>query len=586
LTPLQVGLMLRGKLLFFPAIREDELLYSVLARWGLYTAAPDDASRQRALFGVRSAVATVDLPNRLEELNSRIPNAANCTARSLAMRHTLLPYYAGYTAPDRAQKALSAMSGSSRDVHLMLGIVSSRVPRIRRLRFCQSCNRENLQRHGEIWWRRLFQLPAVLICPEHIEPLCISDVDLDSLSRHHYAAATLINCPSDAEPCCFPSPEQVERLLSIVNASELLLKSEILPTNSVDIYRKKYIDLSMTTGLMRTPKALNVRALEDAFKTYWEPVKQLVPELLDEPSNWVTAMFHNRHKTIHPLQHIMLEAALMANDHTGADDGPFGPGPWVCLNRLADHYDTPAVTVLNLYKDHDKLVGRFTCSCGYVFTRGVSEDGLHGPPRYRNYGPMLRAKLIELGGLNLSMRAISRILGLDAKTVAREMALAGIDNDSVMFARAQAKMKTEKPSKVSTTHRKRRQAKIDLGPTPRRDWAEIDLELESRVGAVASQLNSLSPPKRRTFALLEWQLAGRGYVRHRMQKLPRTAQAILAQIETEDAFRIRRFEHWRDLGTSEGRPLRLWDVAKRLSLTPAKLSELLNRHGIAPNPFR
>lgn len=578
--------MFKGQLLVFPAIREDELLYSILARWGSYTAAPDDASRQRALFGVRSAVATVDLPNRLEELNSRIPNAANCTARSLAMRHTLLPYYTAYTAPDRAQQALSAMSGSSRDVHLMLGIVSSRVPRIRRLRFCQSCNRENLQRHGEIWWRRLFQLPGVLICPEHVEPLCVSNVDLDSLSRHHYAAATLLNCPANAEQCCFVLPEQIKLLLSIVNASEFLLKREILPTNSVDIYRKKYIDLSMTARLMRTPRALNVQALEVAFKTYWEPVKQLVPELLDEPNNWIAAMFHSRHKTFHPLQHILLETALMAHDRTGIGEGPFGSGPWLCLNRLSDHFDTPAVTRLNLYKDHDKLVGRFTCSCGYVFTRGVSEDGLHGPPRYRHYGPLLRAKLIEFSGLNLSIRAIGRILGLDAKTVAREMALAGIDNNSIMVARAQAKIKTDKPSKVNTSHRKRRQTKIDLSPTPRLEWAKIDSELESRVGAVANQINSLRPPKRRTFALLERQLAGRGYVRHRMQKLPRTAQAILAQIETGDAFRIRRFEHWREQRTSEGRPMRLWDVAKRLSLTPAKLSELLNRHGIAPNPFR
>jgi len=165
------------------------------------------------------------------------------------------------------------------------------------------------------------------------------------------------------------------------------------------------------------------------------------------------------------------------------------------------------------------------------------------------------------------------------------MALAGIKNESVMVRHAQTKIKKERPAKVNTSHRKRRQAKIALNSAPKREWAEIDLDLASRVDAVASQINSQNPPKRRTFALLEWKLAGRGYVRHRFEKLPITTRAILAHTENEEDFRIRRFEHWRDLQTIEGRPIRLWDAAKRLSLTPAKLSELLNRHGIAPNPF-
>ena len=488
--------------------------------------------------------------------------------------------------PDRAEHALSAMIGSSRDVHLMLGIVSSRVPRIRRLRFCQSCNRENLQRHGEIWWRRLFQLPGVLICPEHREPLCISNVDLDNLSRHHYAAATSINCPADAEQCCFPSPEQIELLLGIVSASEFLLRRETLPTNQIEIYRKNYMDLCIKARLMKSPKTVNVRALDNAFKSYWEPIRQMVPELLDEPSEWVAALFRKPRKTFHPLQHILLEMALMAQECTGTIDRPFGTGPWLCLNQLADHYDTPAVTALNLYKDHDKLVGRFSCSCGYVYTRGVSGDGLLGPPRYRSYGPMLRVKLKELNDLKFGIRAMSRILGLDAKTVAREMALADIDNGSIMIVRAQKKLKTEQPSDLKKARRKIRNVKIVPNPNPRRQWAEIDLELTSRVGGVANQINSEKPLKRRTFALLEWKLAGRGYVRHRLEKLPRTTQAIHAYAETEEAFRIRRFEHWRDLTISEGRPLRIWDIAKRLSVTPAKLSELLNRHDVVPNPFR
>lgn len=569
---------------FFPELREDELLYSALARWCRYAAAPDDASVQRALFGVRTAIATVDLPNRLDEFCARIPRAAGLDVEGIAWRNTLLPYHVAFAQPDRAGRALEAMAASDRDVHLSLGIVTSRVPRIRHLRYCRSCNREMIENTGELWWRRLFQLPGVLVCPRHRDPLHESLVDLNRTSRHHYAAPTLSSCPVDAEACCTPSEGQNALLLSIANASKDLLERQALPANDLDSHRERYIELCIRAGLMRSPKKADLAALEAAFSAHWKSIRDLIPELLLEPGDWLATLVRKQRKSSHPLQHILLELALKAQQQVVQDEDPlFGHGPWPCLNPIADHHEDAIVTALHVYPDHGKMVGQFSCSCGYVYTRGISRDGELGPPRYRSYGPLLGPRLKALHEQGTGLRAMGRLVGLDPKTVARELSLAGIDHGSVMTDKWRSK-EAAALSEAARRPKPKVKSKARTGE-PRRDWAALDDELNSRVASAARQVDALIPPKRRTFAQIERELAGRDYVRNRIAKLPKTAQAIAAHAETEDAFRMRRYRHWRDELTSKGLPLRPWDIAKRLAITPAELNALLARSSAGTSTF-
>src|SRR5690606_36729367 len=41
------------------------------------------------------------------------------------------------------------------------------IDRISVWRFCPSCDEENIQRYGELYWHRIHQLPGVYVCLRH-----------------------------------------------------------------------------------------------------------------------------------------------------------------------------------------------------------------------------------------------------------------------------------------------------------------------------------------------------------------------------------------------------------------------------------
>ena len=55
----------------------------------------------------------------------------------------------------------------------------------------------------------------------------------------------------------------------------------------------------------------------------------------------------------------------------GEDEGPFGKGPWPCLNKAADHYKQPVIQHVNITRDYKSSapIGTFECSCKFVYAR-------------------------------------------------------------------------------------------------------------------------------------------------------------------------------------------------------------------------
>lgn len=48
---------------------------------------------------------------------------------------------------------------------------------------------------------------------------------------------------------------------------------------------------------------------------------------------------------------------------------PFGKGPWVCMNPLANHYLKKCVekVEIGIFGMHPKIQGGFECTCGYIY---------------------------------------------------------------------------------------------------------------------------------------------------------------------------------------------------------------------------
>lgn len=106
------------------------------------------------------------------------------------------------------------------------------------------------------------------------------------------------------------------------------------------------------------------------------------------------------------------------------DIGPFGKGPFPCLNRAALHYHKLVISSVDVTRDYktNAPVGTFKCTYGFIYSRKgpdkTSEDRFH-IGRVKEFGHVWQEKLKQLAKSDISIRAIAREIGVDSKTVKR-----------------------------------------------------------------------------------------------------------------------------------------------------------------------
>jgi len=74
-----------------PTIHDDELLYSIVARYGVMAGYVNPTSANLDLFGKPFGHAASRAPSALGAMAGRRPSTLNLTACDLVTRHTLLP---------------------------------------------------------------------------------------------------------------------------------------------------------------------------------------------------------------------------------------------------------------------------------------------------------------------------------------------------------------------------------------------------------------------------------------------------------------------------------------------------------------
>lgn len=346
------------RLAYFPEPQKDELLYSVLARFGRHLGLTASGAVAARLFGSRHVLATLDFPSRIADLAEQIARPLDLGAERIINQHTLLPYYETHQPPHRRQLARASMAGHGRSTHFRLGTAGFRVRPPSRLRFCPSCASYMLQTCGELYWRRAHQLPGVLVCPDHACVLREATFDMTSTSRQMYVAATLANCPANAASVLSEtSPSIIERLRSVARASAALLDvpSAEEPCDVIERYRAKLA----TLGLMRSKRKVDVLALASAFSGFYEGV--LPPLSIKAPSSsgsgYVAEMLRSRKAASSPLAHVLLDVFL--EESTSSDVRRLAK-PWVCFNPLADHTGLRVVTDFERRSHAGVVTGTFS----------------------------------------------------------------------------------------------------------------------------------------------------------------------------------------------------------------------------------
>ena len=533
---------------YFPPAYPDELLYSLLARFHRHVGETSPKRTLDALFGNRSVRAGVLLQGHLQALSERLPQQRELTPERLLADFTLYPYLTAFQSKEVRFAVRDALFlGHAEWVTVRLGLAASRVQGATALRYCPACRSEMLARYGELYWRRDHQLPGVTVCPEHGVRLSDSTVCPGIVGQHSFIAADEDNCP-EVSPCAM---DEASLQWMVAKRCAQLLRSPPAPM-SLREWGEYYHQELRQRGFGKGDDCIDQRRLNREFAA-WSGE----PEMSGTES-WLAAMARKHRKAFHPLQHVLLGLFLDVRAPV-ADDPPFGLGPWPCRNPLAEHCGQPLTQLAGTHHEGGKLIGQFSCSCGYVFSLAAVPGS---KPRILDLGPLFQQRLRQLVAEGAGLRATARALGVDPGTVRRHAELLALN---VPWSPLKPRSHVPRSPRVACLQPPPRD------PVPRRDWPVLDGQLCWALRAEAERIKALSPPTRASATVLQRQFGRRDWLASRLSKLPMTARALAEEAESVEQFRLRRITWAAEELRRRNLPLKPWRL-RRLAGLPEQAS--------------
>lgn len=478
----------------FPIPYPDEILYSVLCRCWIRMGRPAPRAMTETIYGVRRSTSILT-PQYLDQIASLLPESTGITPTYLLYNTTVFPYFHPFLTEQRRTTFQSYFRNSapSSSQYFALGIGKLRQPKTMYLRFCQSCWKEDEKTLGEPYWRRLHQIPGVLICPVHEDPLMDSPVRLHMAKSSYFPADMKLS--ETSIPCGDYSSTTAEKLISIAQDSDWLLTHGLECGSYKDTYARytRYFYAKGFSGNLGQVRHHNIyTALQEHFGI--EMLKLL--NAYDESfhASWTARIPHYQNGLQHPLYHILLTELLAGSteaffreDHPGLL--PFGPAPWPCYNPVCPGYKKD---VINRY-DADPYAGcmhaRFECPiCGMVYRRKKAmskEEQYHRRPKVFDYGQLWRTTLRDcLVERKMTARETCNFMGCDFYTINRYALQLGLLSPDEVYL-----YKNKSRAKPAVAHKSTATAD-ELRVQYRQQWTKL---IEKNPTAIRSELMAMAP---------------------------------------------------------------------------------------------
>ncbi|WP_026074656.1 TnsD family Tn7-like transposition protein [Brevibacillus massiliensis] len=582
-------------LVFFPTPYPDELLYSVCARYRKRTGDPSPKNLLQDLFGKNNVLASVDLPSHIGALVARLPVGSKITAERLIMDHTMYPFYSAFLPPRQAKSVLEAMvSGSGKRIYAQAGVMASSIRNSPTFRYCPLCFREDLERHGELYWHRMHHIPGWDICVKHGTWLNHSKVALRQTNKHVFAEPTEENCPLD-QVAFITDSELLSHYRSIGNGIEALL-TQRFPHRPLDWFQRHY-ESRLRQKHYASPvsgKVDQAKLQRDFIQYYGNEFLGRLQSSLRGEFHWLAAMVRKHRKSFFSLRHLLLMnfLGISLEEMFEQDEQykPFGDGPWLCLNPAAEHYQQKVITDLTISTCEitKEVIGTFACSCGFVYTRRAGESDQNKKSRVKQYGEVWEQACLRLANESLSLREIGRRLHADPMTVKNH-----IRGKEVKDGRRNSQRERDRTEWLSLQQQHPNLSKTELrklnsalyarlyrndriwldkhSPKPskkktrnnRVDWNQRDLEVLAKVQDAVSQiLESNGKPKRLTVGRIAAIAGVRALLERHLDRLPETKKYLEKTVESEKQYRWRKIQWAMAELKRQDEPLQEWKVLR------------------------
>lgn len=293
-------------MLNFPIPYSDELIYSTVARAGVYMGITSPKQLLDEVFNNRHVIATVDLPNHLGKIAYWYADGLNYNAERLAYEHTLFPLYAPFTTESRRLQCLKWMAeGSLGAVHLTLGVAASRLKQSKSLKYCPVCMQEQLATKGECFWLRQWQVVGANCCLQHGQ-LLETNLTRYHSHRHQFFSANPDMCPKVEQQVVNVQARRVIRQVNILLAMAPMTSASFAQWSL--FYKQLAEQARLTRGRNVQHEQIKAQVLR-CWPASW--LNQLGLMVSDHQVCWLRTIFRKHRKSFSYLEHIVVLESLL-----------------------------------------------------------------------------------------------------------------------------------------------------------------------------------------------------------------------------------------------------------------------------------
>lgn len=604
----------------FPWLHPDETLLSGHGRSISRQPFHSDKAAVRAFYGRTTITAVTDLPSRLSNMVTSLPEAQRLELNYLIDDHTLWPFLAAFHSSDQRQESRNQMIGDGYP-YLCLGLMATKCPFPEWLRYCVICISRDRSKYGEAFWHRAHQLPGISVCPHHNIRLQASHVSYrHSRNRHRFT------CAESAIPRQIGFTEEGSEVeWQIAREAEWLLTHPSFDLSFVElrgILLRQLTELGFATYSGRVRATLVLKEFQQRYPRWL--LVDLGCAIEQTGETWIERLLRHSRSCQHPLKYLLFIhfsglklSELSLAESLDAGTQPFGRSPWPCLNKASDHYGSSTIDRCEIAPTRGgrSLAGQFACDvCGMTYVRIGPDKQINDRLRRHSipqYGPVWEGRLSELWtDPTISIRGLCRILGVDSNTARRQALRLGFDASRpgsrltqmpTVYSKvhvgpqrdiSQAKsewlqlclhwpeasrtqLRKLRPDLYTALYRHARTWLKENSPLPIRshdhvvvDWAQRDRVIEGQILDAVSRLRQRIPPVRLTPTAILREAGAVWAIGKKLQMMPRTRASLQTESESRSQFAIRRINAVVAACTTKGGEVPLWVVAKKAGLRP------------------
>ncbi|WP_160691712.1 TnsD family Tn7-like transposition protein [Clostridium sp. C2-6-12] len=293
---------------FFPMPYPGETLYSMIARYHIWSGNLNSKATLKDLFNTTSVTAGRELPANINLLVNNLPHKCTLTVDEIIKKHTLYKYYTAFLPSERANYIYDLMAGENGSfIFTALGMCNNNMKIDSSLKYCNQCVESDRNNFGEAFFHIEHQVPGVLMCQKHYSELHISNKSTQIKNRQEYLNLEFSISDKDTVVAFFNKniiehqKRFIENIDSIINGN--------FRFKEMNFFREHYLKELIKKGIAENRMKIYQQDLLRDFKNYYGDHYLTLLGCnfdIDNKYNWVTTITRKHRKSFHPIQHLLM----------------------------------------------------------------------------------------------------------------------------------------------------------------------------------------------------------------------------------------------------------------------------------------